>query len=100
MRAAIVLVAILTLAAFGFEAPARAQTYAHYECTDGANFEAAFYPETKFAFLQIDGKSLKLPKRLWPTGQRFSKSGVVLSLKSSGNATIKRSGRTSQCKVK
>jgi hypothetical protein len=96
MRAAIV----LTLASLGLAAPAQAQTYAHYECADGANFEAAFYPETKFAFLQIDGKSLKLPKRLWPTGQRFSRNGVVLSLKSGGNATIKRFGKTSQCQVK
>jgi hypothetical protein len=100
MRAAIVLTTTLALAASGSAAPAQAQTYSHYECADGAQFEVAFYPETKFAFLQLDGKSLQLPKRLWPTGQRFSKSGVVLSLKSGGNATIKRHGKTSQCKVK
>ena len=30
----------------------------------------AFYPETKAAFLQIDGKSLHLPKRFSLTSQR------------------------------
>lgn len=80
-------------------ASVHAQTYYHYGCADGASFEVGFYPDTKFAFVQIDGKSLQLPKRLWPTGQRFSKSGVVLSLKSGGVATIKRAGKTSQCKV-
>ena len=100
MRAATVLATILALAALGLAIPAQAQTYTRYECTDGANFEVAFYPETKFAFVQIDGKSVQLPKRLWLTGQRFSRNGVVLSLKNGGNATIKRSGKTSQCKEK
>jgi hypothetical protein len=78
---------------------AQAQTYYHYECADGANFEVGFYPETKAAFLQFDGKSLQLPKRFSLTSQRFSKDGVIFSMKASGAATIRRAGRTSQCKV-
>ena len=96
MRTALLLSA---LAVIVLAVPARAQTYTHYECADGAQFEVGFYPDTKFAFVQIDGKSLQLPKRLWPTGQRFSKSGIVLSLKRGGDATIKRAGKTSQCKL-
>ena len=88
----------LTLAV-GFAGVAQAQTYTHYECTDGASFEVAFYPETKAAFLQFDGKSLQLPKRLSLTSQRFSQNGVTFSMKSGGTATIRRAGKTSQCKV-
>ena len=87
------------LVAIGSVATAQAQTYYHYECTDGANFEVAFYPETKFAFLQFDGKSMQLPKRFSLTSQRFSKNGVTFSMKRGGAATIKRLGKTSQCKV-
>ena len=71
--------------------PARAQTYTNYECTDGAHFELAFYGDTRAAYLQFDGKSLKLPKRFSLTSQRFSKDGVTLRLKG-GTATIRRAG--------
>ena len=55
---------VLTLAMLAAGAiPAHAQTYHHYECKDGATFEVAFYPQTKAAFLQFDGKSMQLPKR-------------------------------------
>jgi hypothetical protein len=78
---------------------AQAQTYHHYECTDGASFEVAFYPQTKAAYLQFDGKSLQLPKRFSLTSQRFAQNGVTFSMKSGGIATIRRAGKTSQCKV-
>jgi hypothetical protein len=91
---------VLALGLIVFAAPAQAQTYYNYECTDGAHFEVAFYPETKFAFLQFDGKSLQLPKRFSLTSQRFSKNGVTFSMKRGGAATIKRLGKTSQCQIK
>ena len=78
---------------------AQAQTYYHYECADGGSFEVAFYPETKAVFLQIDGKSLQLPKRFSLTSQRFAQNGVTFAMKSGGTATIRRAGKTSQCKV-
>ena len=78
---------------------AQAQTYYHYECADGAVFEVALYPEAKAAFLQVDGKSLQLPKRFSLTSQRFAQNGVTFSMKSGGTATIRRAGKTSQCKV-
>jgi hypothetical protein len=78
---------------------AQAQTYYHYGCTDGAAFEVALYPETKAAYLQVDGKSLQLPKRFSLTSQRFAQNGVTFSMKSGGTATIRRAGKTSQCKV-
>ena len=78
---------------------ASAQTYSRYECADGASFEVAFYPETKALFLQADGKSLRLPKRFSLTSQRFAQNGVTFSMKSGGTATIRRAGKTSECKV-
>ncbi len=89
--------AALTLIA---AAPARAQTYTHYECTDGSAFEVAFYPETKAAYLQIDGKSLMLPKRFSLISQRFKKNGYSLAMRGGGKAIMKHSGKTSQCSVK
>jgi hypothetical protein len=80
---------------------AKVRIWHHYECKDGASFEVAFYPQTKAAFLQFDGKSMQLPKRFSLTSQRFSKDGTVFRMKKGGQATIKRAGRTSvDCQVK
>jgi hypothetical protein len=89
----------LALMAIGSVTAAQAQTYIHYVCQDGASFDVAFYPETKAAYLQFDGKSLQLPKRFSLTSQRFAKDGVTFSMKSGGAATIRRAGKTSQCKI-
>ena len=79
---------------------AQAQTYHHYECTDGAHFDVAFYPETKAAYLQIDGKSLVLPKRFSLISQRFKQNGYSFAMRSEGKAIMKHAGKTSECSVK
>ena len=79
---------------------AQAQTYHHYECTDGAHFEVAFYPETKAAYLQIDGKSLILPKRFSLISQRFKQGGYSFAMRAGGKAIMKHGGKTSQCQAK
>ena len=79
---------------------AQAQTFYNYECTDGSHFEVAFYPETKAASLQIDGKSLMLPKRFSLISQRFKKDGYSFAMRAGGNAIMKHGGKTSQCQVK
>ena len=79
---------------------AQAETHYHYECTDGASFEVMFYPETKAAYLQIDGKSLMLPKRFSLISQRFKKDGYSFAMRSGGKAIMKHAGKTSQCSVK
>jgi hypothetical protein len=88
--------------ALTFIAPAgaQAQTYHHYECTDGAHFEVAFYPETKAAYLQIDGKSLMLPKRFSLISQRFKQGGYSFAMRGGGKAIMKHAGKTSECSVK
>ena len=80
--------------------PARAQTYYHYECYDGARFEVAFYPQTKAAYLQIDGKSLMLPKRFSLISQRFKQGGYSFAMRAGGKAIMKHGGKTSTCQVK
>ena len=79
---------------------AQAQTYYHYECTDGAAFEVAFYPDTKAAYLQIDGKSLMLPKRFSLISQRFKQNGYSFAMRGGGKAIMKHAGKTSQCNMK
>lgn len=86
--------------ALGAADPARAQNYYHYECADGAHFEVALYPQTKAAFLQLDGKSLQLPKRFSLISQRFKKDGVSLAMRGEGMAILKRAGKTTTCQVK
>jgi len=88
------------LGALAFAAPVQAQSFSRYNCADGANFEVAFYPGTNAAYVQVDGKSFMLPKRLSLTSQRFTKSGISLSMKSGGKATLKHYGKTSQCQAK
>ena len=80
-------------------APANAQTHYHYQCTDGASFEVAFYPETKAAYLQIDGKSMMLPKRFSLISQRFKQNGYSFAMRSGGKAIMKHGGKTSQCNL-
>ena len=88
------------LIAIASAAAAQAQTYHHYECTDGASFEVAFYPETKAAYLQIDGKSMVLPKRFSLISQRFKKDGYSFAMRAGGKAIMKHAGKTSQCNTK
>jgi membrane-bound inhibitor of C-type lysozyme len=77
----------------------QAQTYHNYQCTDGSHFQVAFYQDTKAAYLQIDGKSLVLPKRFSLISQRFKQSGYSFAMRGGGKAIMKHGGKTSQCQV-
>ena len=96
--------AMLTIAALVFTlampAAVSAETYHHYECTGGSSSEVAFVSETKSAYLQIDGKSLVLPKRFSLISQRFKQGGYSFAMRSEGKAIMKHAGKTSQCSVK
>ena len=92
--------ALASALVLGAASAAQAQTYYHYECEDGGSFDVAFYPETRAAYLQIDGKSLTLPKSFSFISQRFSKNGVVLAMRGGGKAIIRRAGKRSNCQVK
>jgi hypothetical protein len=86
--------------AAGCSGVAQAQTYHEYQCTDGSHFQVAFYPGTKAAYLQIDGKSLMLPKRFSLISQRFKLSGYSFAMRGGGKAIMKHGGKTSQCQLK
>ena len=76
-------------------APASAQVFAHYNCSDGAQFAAAFYEGS--VAIQIDGKSLLLPQRVaLPGNVRYAKSGVSITVKGQ-SVTLKRAGIRSLC---
>jgi len=79
---------------------AQADTYHHYECTDGAAFDVVFQSGIKAAYLQIDGKSLTLPKRFSLISQRFKQGGYSFAMRSGGKAIMKHGGKTSNCQVK
>ena len=81
-------------------APAQAQTFHNYECDDGASFTVAFYPETKAAYLQIDGKSVMLPKRFSLISQRFKQGNYSFAMRGGGRAIMKHAGKTSNCQAR
>ena len=80
-------------------APARAQTYSHYECESGAHFELTVFPDTKAVFLQLDGKSLRLPQFVSITGTRYRRDGITVWVKGQ-RATLRRAGKRIECKLK
>jgi membrane-bound inhibitor of C-type lysozyme len=91
--------AIGVVAWIAIATPAQAQSYLHYECAGGAHFEMTLLPDDKAAFVQLDGKSLRLPKFVSVTGTRYRKSGITIWIK--GNrATLRRAGKRIECTVK
>jgi len=76
---------------------AHAQKFFNYTCADGSQFVAAFFPQSKSAYLQLDGKAMTLPQRLAASGARYAKGGITFWIK--GNqAQLKRPKKTwTQC---
>jgi membrane-bound inhibitor of C-type lysozyme len=65
--------------------PAAAETFQTYNCADGTQFVAAFYPsDPKRTHLQIDGKAVALKKRLALSGSRYSGGGITLTIAKAG----------------
>jgi membrane-bound inhibitor of C-type lysozyme len=80
---------LVLLAIIGVTSPAAAQKFFTYTCADGSQFVAAFVPQAKAAYLQLDGKAMTLPQRLAASGARYAKGGVTFWIK--GNtAQLKR----------
>jgi membrane-bound inhibitor of C-type lysozyme len=79
--------------------PAATQEFFSYTCADGSQLAAAFVPQSKSAFLQLDGKSLTLPQRISASGARYKKNGVTLWIKGK-EAQLKRpKKRWTTCKT-
>jgi membrane-bound inhibitor of C-type lysozyme len=79
--------------------PAAAQNYVHYECHGGASFELALFEGTKAAFLQVDGKSLRLPQSISITGTRYRRDGITVWVNGE-RATLRRAGKRIECKAR
>jgi membrane-bound inhibitor of C-type lysozyme len=56
----------------------------------------ALFPDTKAAFLQLDGKSIRLPRFVSVTGTRYRKDGITLWIRSD-RATLRRTGKRTEC---
>jgi len=59
---------------------AAADNISLYQCADGLQFALAFYEADTHAHIQLNGKSLALPKRLALSGSRYAASGVTLRI--------------------
>ncbi len=70
-------------------APAGAQSFQTYHCSDGSEFIVAFYPYDSRAFVQIDGRTVTLPRRLTLSGRRYSGGDVTLKIRRDGSTTIR-----------
>jgi membrane-bound inhibitor of C-type lysozyme len=91
--------ALAIVAVAAQSAPARAQTFQNYECQGGAHFELALMPDTKSSYVQLDGKSLRLPRVVSVTGTRYRKGDVTIWIKGE-RATLRRAGKRIECKIK
>jgi membrane-bound inhibitor of C-type lysozyme len=77
--------------------PATAQTFLHYQCEGGSQFDAALLDADKAAFVQLDGKSLRLPKFPSISGARYRGSGITIWIKGD-RVTLRRAGKRIECK--
>ena len=68
-------------------------TFRTYHCADGTEFIVGFYPYDSRAYLQIDGGSVMLLKRVALSGSRYSAGGVTLKMARAGRTTVKRPKR-------
>jgi membrane-bound inhibitor of C-type lysozyme len=85
-----ILLAFATLLAGTFDTrPAAAQTFKSYRCADGTQFIVGFYEYDKRAFLQIDGESVTLARRLTVSGARYAGAGITLRIDKAGATTIR-----------
>jgi membrane-bound inhibitor of C-type lysozyme len=73
----------------GGSASAGAQTFLTFHCGDGTEFVAAFYRGTRSAYLQLDGKSMTLPRRTSLSGERYSAGDITLRVREH-SATLSR----------
>jgi membrane-bound inhibitor of C-type lysozyme len=74
-------------------AGAQATSFQNYHCADETHFIVAFYPHDPSAYLQIDGGSAILRKRVALSGTRYSGAGVTLKYSKTGAISVKRARR-------
>jgi membrane-bound inhibitor of C-type lysozyme len=86
--------ALCLLAVAAVPSAASAQSgFRTYRCADGAQFIVGFFQYDSRAHLQLDGKSLTLPKRVALSGSRYQGRGVTLKITKAGVMTLKHAKR-------
>jgi membrane-bound inhibitor of C-type lysozyme len=96
--AAAAALAVMAAGAILPTSPARSETYYAYRCDNGAQFEVTLFPDTRAAYLQLDGRAMILPKFFSITGARYRKAGVTFWFRGE-RATIRRGGVRSECRL-
>ena len=85
-------------ALMGSAAPAIAQTFQRYQCSDGADFVVGQYERKRILYMQVDGERVTLTQKLWLSGKRYSKGGIAFTLKGDV-ATLKHGRLSTDCRV-
>ena len=99
MRPSHFIVLAIAAAALPWQTPASAQTVSTYQCRDGAQFVAAFYPRERAVHLQLDGKTIRLPKRVAAVGTRYAKNDITLRVMKT-TTTLQRGTKMTECTAK
>jgi membrane-bound inhibitor of C-type lysozyme len=99
MRPSHFIATAVAAATMSWQTAALAQTFSTYQCRDGAQFVAAFYKGEKAVHLQLDGKTMRLPKRVAAIGTRYAKGDITLRIMKTGT-TLQRGTRMSECTTK
>jgi membrane-bound inhibitor of C-type lysozyme len=85
--------ALLAASFAGGASAAFAQTFQNYRCADGTQFIVGFYQYDSHAYLQVDGGTVTLAKRLVLSGSRYSGRGITLKMTKGGVTTLKHARR-------
>jgi membrane-bound inhibitor of C-type lysozyme len=96
MRPSHCIATAVAAAAVSWQTASWAQTFSSYQCRDGAQFVVAFYQGDKAAHLQLDGKAIRLPKRVAAIGTRYAKGDITLRLMKT-STTLQRGKRMTEC---
>jgi membrane-bound inhibitor of C-type lysozyme len=78
------------------QSPVFAQTFLTYNCYDRSQFILAFFEGDKRAHLQLDGKTITLPKRIALSGSRYAKGDISLRITKTV-ITLKRGKQSTEC---
>jgi membrane-bound inhibitor of C-type lysozyme len=96
MRPSYFIATAIAAAAVSWQTAALAQTISTYQCRDGAQFVVAFYPGDKAAHVQLDGKAVRLTKRVAAIGTRYAKGDITLRIMKT-TTTLQRGKRMAEC---
>ena len=99
MRPSHCIATVVVAAAMSWQTAALAQTVTNYQCRDGAQLAVAFYPKDKSAHVQIDGKTVRLLKRVAVVGRRYARNDITLRIMKT-TTTLQRGQRMTECTAK